>query len=60
MGEYVEEFWLDMAGTPDYPRGEIERRVPADLNPWAGCAVLALHSRTADEPCTDTCTEYAR
>lgn len=38
--------------------GELERRVPADLNPWHGVAVLALHSHTAVEPCDDQCTVY--
>lgn len=46
MGEHVDD-------------GVLESRVP-ELNPWAGCAVLALHSHTADEPCTDTCSEYVR
>ncbi len=36
----------------------LESRVP-DLNPWAGVAVMALHSHTAAEPCDDRCTEYA-
>lgn len=37
---------------------ELERRVPADLNPWHGVAVLALHSHTAEEPCDDRCTVH--
>ena len=30
------------------------------LNPWAGVAVIALHSHTMDEECTEECTVYAR
>lgn len=35
-----------------------EERIPADLNPWAGAAVLGLHNHTAEEACDDTCTTY--
>lgn len=38
----------------------LETRTPADLNPWAGVAVLALHSHTMVEPCNELCTEYPR
>lgn len=37
----------------------LEARVPT-LDPWAGVAVIGLHSHTADSPCDDTCTVYNR
>lgn len=39
--------------------GVLEARVP-ELNPWAGVAVLALHSHTAEEECDERCTTYTR
>lgn len=38
--------------------GVLESRVPADLNPWSGVAIVALHNHTETDPCDDTCTEY--
>lgn len=38
----------------------LECRTPADLDPWAGVAVLALHSHTAEEPCDSSCSVYER
>lgn len=39
---------------------EARRPVAAELNPWAGVAVLALHSHTAEEACDERCSVYAR
>lgn len=36
----------------------MEERIPADLNPWAGAAVVALHNHTETDMCDDTCTTY--
>lgn len=42
----------------EYADPVLEERIPADLNPWAGAAVLGLHNHTAEEACDDTCTTY--
>lgn len=44
----------------EHDDGILEARIPKDLNPWSGVAQLGLHSHTADQPCTDQCTEYSR
>jgi hypothetical protein len=35
----------------------LEARIPADLRPWLGMAIV-LHDHGPDEPCTRRCNSY--
>ncbi len=47
---------------PDADASVLESRVPAAVfDPYAGCAIVALHNHTAGQDCDpDQCTEYDR